>query len=59
MNDLLDDRQDPGFGIVVSVGANSQIYFLAEGVGSVSCHQSEEGILWSLGHRLGGEAGGR
>jgi len=58
LNYLLDNGQDPWFCIVVSVSSNAEIYFLVEGVSSVSCHQPEEGILQSLRDRLGGEACG-
>lgn len=57
-NYLLDNGQDPGFCIVVSVRSNAEIYFLVEGVSSVSCHQPEERIFGSLRDRLGGEACG-
>ena len=45
---LLDHRQNPGFRVVVSVGANAQVNFLWRVIPSVSSHQAEERVLWGL-----------
>ena len=43
-----NDGQDPGFRVIVSVCANSQVNFLFEFILPVSGHQAKQGVLWRL-----------
>ena len=55
--DLLDDRKDPGFGVVVSIGSNTQIHLLVKGVFSVCGHQPKERVFGGLGDMVRGKDG--
>lgn len=45
---LLDHWQNPGFCVVVSIGANAQVNFQWRVIPSVSSHQAEERVLRGL-----------
>jgi hypothetical protein len=45
-------RENPGFGIVIAVSTDAQVHLVLEGVGSVSGHETEQRVLWGLGHNI-------
>ena len=54
---LLDDGQDPGLCIVVSVSSNAQVDLLVEGVGLVGGHEAKQRVLGCLRHNIGSKNG--
>ena len=54
----LDDGQNPGLCIVVSVGANAQIDLVWVLIAAEGGHEAKQGILGRLGDDIGVESGG-
>jgi hypothetical protein len=54
----LDDGQDPGLCIVVSVSANAQVNLVGVLIATEGRHQAEQGIFGGLGDDIGVESGG-
>ena len=55
---LLDDGQNPGLGVVVTIGADDQIHLLIVGILAKRLRQPKERILGGGGHDGGREDGG-
>lgn len=47
---LLDNRQDPGLCIVISVGSNAQVDLFWVSVAAIGGHQPKERVFWRLRH---------
>jgi hypothetical protein len=53
----LDDGQNPGLRIVISVGSNAQIDLLGVFIATEGGHQPKQRVFWRLGDDIGVESG--